>query len=96
MQEQLSRSVITPAADIYSLGVLTYELLTQEQPFMGETTLEIMNQIARKKPLKPSFFRSEIPAAMDGLIIRMLNKDPRKRPPLQHIRTEIEKISTLV
>lgn len=87
--EQLSRAPLTFAADIYSLGMVFYELLTGTKPFIGESSLEIMNQILTQSPISPSSLRSEIPENLDVLILKMVAKDPEQRPDLGAIVQEL-------
>ena len=78
--ERITRQDFSPAGDIYSLGVVFYEMLTLEKPFLGETPVDIIKQILEKEPVVPSVFRPEIPGELDKMIMAMMNKDPEKRP----------------
>jgi serine/threonine protein kinase len=67
-------------ADLYSLGVLTYELLTGVVPFDGDTPHDIMRKHIESKPVKPSMIVEGIPEWLEKLTLRMLSKEPKMRP----------------
>jgi serine/threonine protein kinase len=66
--------------DIYSLGVVFYEMLTLEKPFIGETAVDIIKQILEKEPVEPCRYRADIPAEINAFILQMIRKEPAKRP----------------
>lgn len=78
--EQLSRSKILPAGDIYSMGVIYYQVLTGEKPYNGDTAFGIARQILRKKPVRIEVLHPGIPSDLSSLVKKMMAKDPRKRP----------------
>lgn len=71
------------ASDVYALGVIFYEMITGEQPFKGETTLEIMKKIIGKVPKEPREYCAEISPALNRLIMDMMAKKPDERPSLK-------------
>ena len=66
-------------ADIYSLGVILYEMVTGTVPFFGTKALDIMFQHIHKAPEPPSVRRDELPADIDALILKALQKAPADR-----------------
>jgi ligand-binding sensor domain-containing protein/tRNA A-37 threonylcarbamoyl transferase component Bud32 len=71
------------ASDVYALGVIFYEMITGEQPFKGETTLEIMKKIIGKAPKEPREYCAEISPELNQLIMDMMAKKPDERPCLK-------------
>jgi eukaryotic-like serine/threonine-protein kinase len=67
-------------SDIYSLGALLYELLCGIPPFVGESAAAVVSQHVSTAPVAPSGHRSEVPAALDQLLLKMLAKSPEARP----------------
>jgi len=78
--ETISHQEPGAASDIFSLGVVFYEMLTLEKPFFGADHLDIVKQILEKQPLPPAVFRADMPKAMDQLVMNMLEKEPGARP----------------
>lgn len=65
--------------DLYSLGVLLYEMLTGRHPVSGKGREEILQAIINEPPIPPSQFNSSIRAAIERVILKALEKDPSKR-----------------
>ena len=70
-----SGSSFSGATDIYSMGVMFYEMVTGESPFIGETTIDIMKQINDKPPIEPIKLRFDIPMEINDMILHMMGKD---------------------
>ncbi|MGL5096262.1 MAG: serine/threonine-protein kinase, partial [Planctomycetia bacterium] len=71
--------VVGEAADIYSLGVLLYELLTGAPPFRGATSLETLRMAAEETPKSPRAVRREISHELEAVCLKCLEKDPERR-----------------
>ncbi|MGB8658466.1 MAG: tetratricopeptide repeat protein [Candidatus Zixiibacteriota bacterium] len=66
--------------DLYSLGVILYELVTSKLPFCFEDPVKIISAHLEQKPQPPSELNPGVPAWMDRLIIKLLEKSPKDRP----------------
>lgn len=71
---------LTGKSDLYSLGVMFYEMLTGRRPFLADNTLDMFLAHVEGKFERPSRFVLDIPIWLDTLICQMLEKDPDKRP----------------
>ena len=82
-------STITGKSDLYSLGVVLFELLTGKRPFRGNNEVELFLHHVQTKPERPSRINLEIPKFLDTLILHLLEKDPDDRPPSASVVAKI-------
>ena len=77
--EQARGVEVVPQSDLYSLGIVLYEMLTGQQPFTGDTPVSIALQHVEAEPPPPRQFNPYIPPAVEEIVLRCLAKDPRHR-----------------
>ena len=77
--EQARGAPVDPRSDLYSLGIVLYEMLTGKVPFTGDTPVEIAMKHLSQIPEPPSSLRPEVPHDLDAVVLRALAKDPDQR-----------------
>lgn len=77
--EQLNGRRLTHLSDMYSLGIVAYELLAGVLPFQGWDMPELFDAIIKTNASPPSAHRPELPAELDRIVLRMIAKDPDER-----------------
>ena len=77
--EQIAGGEITPQTDIYSLGVVMYQLLTGKLPFTGTNQYELIQKITKGAPVPLESLRSDIPMGIRNIVYRCMEKDPVNR-----------------
>ncbi len=77
--EQAQGLAVSAASDLYSIGVILYELLTGVVPFEGETAVAIALKQVSAEPYPPSALNPALPQSLDAVVLRALAKDPAQR-----------------
>jgi serine/threonine protein kinase len=89
--EQVQAEPVDSATDIFSLGLMLYELATGQHPFRADSDVGILFAIVAQTPVPPARLNPEIPLPLEGLIQHMLAKDSRLRP----TAVEVERLTQL-
>ncbi|MFG6402539.1 PASTA domain-containing protein [Microbacterium sp. P04] len=79
--EQAKGEPVDARADLYSTGVVLYELLTGRQPFRGDSPVAVAYQHVSETPVPPSEINDKVPRGLDAVVLRALAKDPFQRFP---------------
>ena len=82
--EQATQRNVTAAVDLYALGCVLYEMLVGAPPFDGELQYEVLNKHIGQQPTPVSMLRGEVPAGLEAVVARLLEKDPGE--PSRHRR----------
>ena len=72
---------LSPASDVFSLGCVAFECLTGRTPFHGEHVASVLVKILFESPQSISTLRTDVPDGLIRVVMAMLEKEPKKRPP---------------
>jgi serine/threonine protein kinase len=90
--EQIEGQPARAASDIFSLGVVLYELATGRPPFQGSSGPAVMSSILRDTPPRPTQIRASLPQAAEALILACLDKDPARRPSAPAVNESLRRL----
>jgi eukaryotic-like serine/threonine-protein kinase len=79
--EQVLGEAVGPSSDVYSLGIVLYELLTGARPFDGSSPVAVALERIRRQPRPPGEVVGDLPAGIDELVMRAVARDPGERYP---------------
>jgi serine/threonine-protein kinase len=83
---------VSPQTDVYSLGVMAYELFLEQLPFEAETAAEVMAMHLRATPPTPSELWPDVPPELEQLLLAMLAKSPDRRPTMTEVAQRLEAV----
>lgn len=68
-----------PRSDVYGIGAILFELLTDRPPFTGESTGQVLMRVIREEPIWPRKLNPDIPRDVEAIVLHALEKDPKRR-----------------
>jgi Protein kinase domain/AAA ATPase domain len=93
--EQAKGETASSASDIFALGIVLYELAVGQHPFPADSQVGVLHAIVAQPPLSPTRLNPEIPASLEGLLLRMLEKDPRLRPSAAEVDVGLSELARI-
>jgi len=90
--EQAQGHSVDPRSDLYSLGCVLYEMLTSRPPFSGDSPVAVAYKHVQEQPLPPSRVNTNVPASLDAITMKLLQKDPALRyPSAEDLRSDLRR-----
>jgi len=91
--ERLQFQRAEPAADVFSLGVVYYEMVTGRKPFPGDSRAMVMEHILHSRPVPPRLLKPQVPKVLSQLILAMPDKRPDRRCPTPRVLDVLSSLS---
>jgi predicted ATPase len=85
----------TASSDVFAAGVVMYELATGRHPFVADSAQALWRALESEQPTPPSYEGVHLPAALDRLLLRMLEKDPSARPTAAEVEAAFTSMSAI-
>jgi ligand-binding sensor domain-containing protein/tRNA A-37 threonylcarbamoyl transferase component Bud32 len=92
--EVLADGSLSPAVDVYSLGIIGYEMLTQKRPFESDTPVDIIKRVIHETLPEPLSLNPQILPRLNMLLMKMTAKDPLLRPDAQTVLSILTDLQT--
>lgn len=95
--EQVLQGEADARSDLYSLGCVLYELATRRPPFGGEDPISIISQHLQVPPVAPHWYNAEVSPELEGIILKLMAKDPAERyPSARDVLAALEQLTITV
>ena len=91
--EQLLGEAVTDESDVYSLGIMGYELLTLKTPYEGTRSVQLVTAHLKKEPIPLARLRPDVDPRLAELLERCLSKNPRHRPRASEVAKALEQVT---